>query len=66
MASSKDHTDVPATNIFKPTLEALTVDDQHPYGDTVRRKEEEVLWQLAEWRDELKEKYLSWFTVDRH
>jgi hypothetical protein len=32
----------------------------------VRRKEEEVLRQLTEWREKAKEKYLSYFTVERH
>jgi hypothetical protein len=32
----------------------------------VRRKKEELLQQLAEWREKAKEEYLSYFTVDRH
>jgi hypothetical protein len=55
MIGSKDHTDVSTTNIIKPTLEALLADDQQPFDDLVRRKEEEVL-QQAEWRKKAKEK----------
>jgi hypothetical protein len=65
MIGSKDHTDVSTTNIIKPTLEALQADDQQPFDDLVRRKEEEVL-QQAEWRKKAKEKYLSCFMVDHH
>jgi hypothetical protein len=43
MVSSKDHTDVSATNIIKPTLEALLVDDQQHFDDLRRHYEEEVL-----------------------
>jgi hypothetical protein len=46
MASFKDHTDISATNIIKPTLEALPTDDQQPFNDLMRREEEEVLQQL--------------------
>jgi hypothetical protein len=66
MAISKDHTDVSATNIIKPTMGALLANDQQPFDDLVRRKEEEVLRQLAEWREKTKEKYLPYFMVDRH
>jgi hypothetical protein len=81
MAGSKDHTDVSTTNIIKRTMEALPANDQHPFNDIIRREEEEVLRQLVERRDkeeeevrrQLKErrektteKYLSYFTVDRH
>jgi hypothetical protein len=61
-------------------LEALPADDQQLFDYLIRCKEEEVLLQLAERRDkeeevlrQLKErrekateKYLSYFTVDRH
>jgi hypothetical protein len=51
MEGSKDQIDVFATNIIKQTLEALQADDQQPFDDLARRKEEEVLRQLAEWRE---------------
>jgi hypothetical protein len=65
MVGFKDQTDVFATNIIKPTSEALTVDGQHPYDDTVRHNKE-VLRQLAKWCNELKEKCISCFKVDSH
>jgi hypothetical protein len=34
-------------------------DDQQPFDDLTRRKEEEVLQQLAEWCAKAEEKYLS-------
>jgi hypothetical protein len=64
MVGSKDHTDVSATNIIKPTLEALLGDDQYPFDDLVRHKEEEVPRQLTEWQEKAEEKYLSYFTMD--
>jgi hypothetical protein len=81
MAGSKDHTKVSTTNIIKPAMEALLVDDQRPFEDLVMRDEKEVMRQwneqrdkkeaellhkLSERRKEAAEKYLSHFTVDRH
>jgi hypothetical protein len=81
MAGSKDHTKVSTTNIIKPTMEALSADDQHPFDDLIRRKEGEVLQkftkqhdkeeeevrrQLKVRREKATEKYLSYFTVDCH
>jgi hypothetical protein len=66
MVVSKYHTDVSATNIIKPTMGALPANDQQPFADLMRRKEEEVLRQLTEWHEKTKEKYLPYFTVDRH
>jgi hypothetical protein len=51
MAGSKDHTDVSITNIIRTTMEALSVDDQQPFDDLIKCKEEEVLRQLTEWRN---------------
>jgi hypothetical protein len=64
MVGSKDHTNVSATNIIKSTLEALLGDDQYPFDDLVRHKEEEVSRQLTEWQKKAEEKYLSYFTMD--
>jgi hypothetical protein len=81
MAGSKDHAKVSTTNIIKPAMEALPVDDQQPFEDLVMRDEKEVMRQWKEQRDkeeaellhklserlkESAEKYLSHFTVDRH
>jgi hypothetical protein len=82
MTGSKDHTNVSTTNIIKPTMTALQIDDQHPFDGLMRREEEEVLWQLIERcdkeeeeevqrqfkerREKVREKYLSYFTVDHH
>jgi hypothetical protein len=81
MAGSKDHTKIFTTNIIKPAMEALPVDDQRPFEDLVLRDEKEVMRQwneqrdkeeaellhkLSERRKEAAEKYLSYFTVDRH
>jgi hypothetical protein len=37
MAGSQNHTDISATNIIKPTLEALPADDQQHFDDLMRR-----------------------------
>jgi hypothetical protein len=82
MVGSKDHTDDSTTNIIKPTMEALSANDQHHFDDLTKCEEEEVLLQLVEWsnkeeeeevlrqlkerREKATEKYLSYFTVDRH
>jgi hypothetical protein len=66
MVGSKDHTDVSATNIIKPTLEALLTDDQQPFDGAVKCKEEEVPRQLVKWCEEPKEKYIACVTLDRH
>ena len=55
MTGSKDHTKVSTTNIIKPTMEALSANDQHPFDDLIRREEEEVLRQLTEQRDKEEE-----------
>jgi hypothetical protein len=64
MAGSKNHADVSATNIIKLTLEALQADDQQHFDEQVRH--EKVLRQLAQRREKVKEKYLSYIMVDRH
>jgi hypothetical protein len=66
MAGSKNHNDVSTTNIIKPTMKALTADDQHPFHNLARCKKEEVLQQLADLCEKAEEKYLSYFMVDRH
>jgi hypothetical protein len=78
MVGCKDHTDVSTTNIIKPTMETVSADGQHHFDDLIRHeeevrqlaerydKEEEVLRQLNERREKALEKYLSYFTVDRH
>jgi hypothetical protein len=81
MTGSKDHTKVSTTNIIKPAMEALPVDDQQPFEDLVMRNEKEVMLQWNEQRDkeeaellhklferckEAAKKYLSHFMVDRH
>jgi hypothetical protein len=76
MAGSKDHTEVSTTNIIKPTMKALSADDQQPFDDLIRRGEvlwllakrhdkedEELRQQLTERRGKAKEKYLSYFTL---
>jgi hypothetical protein len=81
MAGSKDHTKISSTNIIKPTMEALSADDQRPFDDLImcyekevmrqwneqRDKEEaELLHKLSERRKEAADKYLSHFTMDHH
>jgi hypothetical protein len=61
MVGSKDHTDISATNIIKPTLEAFPADDQQPFDDLMRREEEEVLRQLPNDMRGRRKKYLSYF-----
>jgi hypothetical protein len=43
MTGSIVYTNVSTTNIIKPTLESVWTDDQKPFDDHVRCKEEEVL-----------------------
>jgi hypothetical protein len=37
-----------------------------PFDDRAKRKKEEVLQQLAKWREKAEEEYLSYFMVYRH
>jgi antitoxin component of RelBE/YafQ-DinJ toxin-antitoxin module len=66
MVGSKDHINVSTSNIIKPTLEAFLANDQQPFDDLVRRKEKEVLRKLIQCCEKAKEKYISYFMVDRH
>jgi hypothetical protein len=47
MAGSKDHTEVSTSNIIKPTLEELFVNDQQRFEDIMKQNEKEVLQQLV-------------------
>jgi hypothetical protein len=51
MVGSKDHTDISPNNILKTAVENLTADEQQQYEDYMRQ---------------VKEKFLSQYTVDRH
>jgi hypothetical protein len=51
MVSSKDHTDISPNNILKSVVESLTTEGQQHYEDYMRQ---------------VKEKFLSQYTMDRH
>jgi hypothetical protein len=59
MAGSKDQTEVSPSNIIKPTLESLSVEDQRRFENYIKQRQ-------AQEHEEAKEKYQAHFKVDRH
>jgi hypothetical protein len=59
MVGSKDDTEVSPSNIIKPTLESLSVEDQWRFENYIKQRQ-------AQEHEEVKEKYQAHFKVDRH
>jgi hypothetical protein len=65
MAGSKDHTNISLNNILRPTVESLSADEQHLYKDLMSQVRDDVCHHSAKVEEEVTEKFLSYFTMDR-
>jgi hypothetical protein len=66
MVGSKDHTDISSDNILRPAVESLPIDEQQLYEDLMSQVREDACRHSAKAEEEATEKFLSYFTVDRH
>jgi hypothetical protein len=66
MTGSKDHIDISPDNILRPAIESLSVDEQQLYEEMMSRMREDARRQIAKVEEGATEKFLSYFTVDRH
>jgi hypothetical protein len=66
MSGSKDHTNISLDNILMSGIESLSAYEQQLYEDLMSQMREDVHRQIVKAEEEATEKFLSYFTVDRH
>jgi hypothetical protein len=66
MSGSKDHTNISLDNILMSAIESLSAYEQQLYEDLMSQMREDVHCQIVKAEEEATEKFLSYFTVDRH
>jgi hypothetical protein len=66
MPGSKDHTYISQDNILRSAIKSLSADEQQLYEDLMSQMREHARRQIAKAEEEATEKFLSYFTVDRH
>jgi hypothetical protein len=63
---SKDHTIISLDNILRPAIGSLSIDEKQLYEDLMIQMREDACRQTAKAEEEATDKFLSYFTVDRH